>query len=128
MSTFKGYIAVVLDTASVAKLKEAFPPAFPNIFYHHVTVAYMPDTADEAFDFYEEGDVVSFETAFAPVVLSGVQCIRVDGVKSVNRNPHITLSVEPGTSPAKSNEVLLLSEKELAPSIELKGTVVYNRF
>ena len=128
MSIFRGYISIALDTDSVSKLKEAFPPTFPNIFYHHVTVAYMPDTADEAFDFYGEGDTVSFETAFAPVVFAGVQCIRVDGVRSTNRYPHITLSTEPGTSPAKSNEVLLERGTEPAPSIKLKGTAVYNRF
>lgn len=43
-----GYLAVVLDPASRATLLEVFPPAFPDVIAHHVTVARgVPKPADD---------------------------------------------------------------------------------
>ena len=37
-----GYLAVVLDKASQARLLEKFPPSHSKVFAHHVTVAFKP--------------------------------------------------------------------------------------
>lgn len=44
-----GYIAVLLDETSRTKLLEVFPPQFPDVIAHHITVVYGVPKPDDEF-------------------------------------------------------------------------------
>jgi hypothetical protein len=98
------FVSAVLTQASQDALLEAFPPAHPNVYGHHMTMAYKPSNA--ALDRYEPmlGERLQLRVIGYAEDESG-QAVVVDGL-SENAKPHITISVADGVGPAYSNSLL----------------------
>jgi len=93
------YSALFVD--NVGELKQMFPPVYPNVFYHHSTIAFNPpDAAD-----IEVGKKVLLPV-IGRITTDKVDALIVKNPKSKNANPHITLSTAIGVKPFESNVAL----------------------
>lgn len=103
-----GYLAVVLSEESAKTLKDAFPPAHPAEYYHHMTVVFRPSEEVLA----EYGSLLGKEMTLFVV---GYACDEKGQAVKVcpplelvveKAHPHITLSCANGVKPVYSNELL----------------------
>lgn len=99
-------VAAVLTPESKAKLLARVPSIHPNVRANHVTLAFNPE--QEIYDrkyLAQVGRRVRVRVVGATQDAK-VQAVRVDGVTSENKTPHITISTAAGVNPAYSNELL----------------------
>ena len=105
MNKSSSYIAVVLDKKSVNFLKEKIPPMYKKVFYHHMTVAYMP--SDIIYKKYEDSIGKQVELNVIGFCFDNKgQAAIVETNLSENKVPHITLSCDKNTNPVYSNTLL----------------------
>lgn len=92
------YEALFVDNTS--KLKQMFPPVHPNVFYHHMTIAFAPKELK-----YPEnlGQKVRLEI-IGRITTDKVDALLVNSSMSSNKYPHITLSTAEGVKPFESNK------------------------
>jgi hypothetical protein len=108
-----GYIALVLDEESRSKLLTAYPPRFPDIIAHHITLAFGIPLSQDILD--------GFISVFGNSIVEVVGCVSGGGVDAavvrVNGNLyrpdtkvfHITLSIDrsTGVKPVDANKLLV---------------------
>ena len=127
MSRRKGYLAVVLDDASVTKL---IARSFHNhVYCHHVTMVYKP--TPKQWQKYDHllGTKVDFVAIGIAEDRRG-QAALVKGVLSENVHPHVTIGCSPSTEPVYSNELLERAKRHKRIKrcrIKLSGTVQFIR-
>lgn len=97
------YSAVILDAASKNKLLEMFGNKIPKgwtIFAHHMTIT-MGELKDKA-DIGKEVTLTVTHVGLSDMAMA----VRVEGYKSKNETPHVTLAVNPnGGLPKMSNDI-----------------------
>lgn len=106
------YLGAFLTEASREKLLAAVPPRYPNVYAHHLTVAFKP-TAERvaAFPF---GQTVTLKVVgFAADDRAQAAVVETD--LSENARPHVTVSVAEGAKPIHSNRMLEVTPVELLP-------------
>lgn len=119
MNNLNGYIAIVLDEKSANSLKEAIPPIHQKLFYHHMTIAYMPD--ELIYKKYENSLGKQIELSITGFCFDERgQTAIVETNLSEKEVPHITLSCEENTKPVYSDT--LLKNKPNYKSVNLKVT------
>lgn len=84
------------------ELKGKYPPVFPNIFYHHSTIEFKPNSIQnlpigERIDLKINGRLTTEK----------VDVLLVDNPLSKNEYPHITLSTNNGVKPFESNSEII---------------------
>ena len=83
-----------------SKLKQEFPPVYPNTFYHHMTIAFapkelkMPDKIGERIKLKVIGRLTTDK----------IDALLIESDVSSNKYPHITLSTAEGIKPFESNK------------------------
>lgn len=98
-----GYIAAVLDEASSAALRKL--AVHPDVYCHHVTLAYRP--TQEVWEKY-----VGMVMTRVELIAVGMkrdekgQAVLIEGIRSENAHPHVTVSCAGGVRPNYSNELL----------------------
>ena len=102
----KGYQAFELDNSSREKLREVFPPKFPEFIGHHITYRMgVPETL-------ELPEATSFVVVGYACDDNGLEClvVEVDGTTTRldGKTYHITWSLDrsAGFKPVSSNEVI----------------------
>lgn len=120
------YIAVVLSSESRELLldwcSDNIGPPLDREIAHHVTLKYQPDTAE--LSQYRVGSTVNIKVIGYAADDRAQAVLVTCPVKCQNANPHVTISVKPGTQPKYSNELLSLGYKK-ADGPSLKGTIEY---
>ncbi len=124
MSERQGILWFVLDEASSERLRQAVPPRFATLYYHHMTLQH--GVGAPAVEQYI-GKPWTVE-AYAAAYNDEVQACRVraDGLPDMYGVPHITLSTAPGVKPFAS-VAMLQGKHEEAPiePLPLTGTVAF---
>ena len=95
MTYIKYHALFVNDSKS---LMDLFPPIYDDIYYHHSTIQFEPQSIDNI----EIGKVTKLNV-IGHLTTSKVDVLLVENNKSTNQYPHITLSTTPSTPPAESN-------------------------
>lgn len=119
------YIGVFLTPESRSKLLRTFPPQHQDIKADHVTLVFKPKDSDLAG--FQIGQRVQFQVVGYAVDQKG-QAVAVRLPPDVNRlsknkNPHITISVSPGTKPVYSNVLLDQGEVSSVRPLTLEGVL-----
>ena len=120
------YTAVVLDRDSACRLLERVKDVVPagwSLYCHHVTVNLGTKDRGPMKDI-ELGSV--FEMTVVSLGSSPKAiAVAVDGVPSLNENPHITCGIAPGAKPKDSNEITdwVCASSPGRPWLMLKGTL-----
>ncbi len=91
------YTALFVDDSDA--LKEKYPPVHANVFYHHSTIAFKPKERKDNLNVGEKHRIA----IIGRVTSEKVDVLLVNNEKSVNDNPHITLSTAEGVRPSISN-------------------------
>lgn len=127
MNKLIGYIAVVLDEKSVKYLKEVIPPIHKKIFYHHMTIAYMP--SDDIYEKFKEREgeqvelnIIGFcfdEKGQATLVKTDIY---TEGI------PRITLSCEENTKPVYSGVLIKSRTNYKDINIKVSGEIQIIRY
>lgn len=119
MNNLNGYIAVILDEESVNSLKDAIPPIHKKLFYHHMTIAYIPD--ELVYKKYEHNIGKQVELHITGFCFDDKgQAAIVETNLSEKEVPHVTLSCEENTKPVYSDT--LLKSKTNYKNVNLKIT------
>lgn len=120
------YFSIILDESDQNYLKRMRCVAHPRLFCHHVTVAFNP-TLEQIAQFTPLIGRRFVFNATSLVTDEKGQAMRVEGVPSLNKHPHITISCAEGVSPVYSNELLDKIEgvRVFGFNIELSGTMHY---
>jgi hypothetical protein len=122
MNNFNGYIAIVLDEKSVRFLKEAVPPMHPKLFYHHMTIAYMPD--ESIYEKYKNDIGKEIELTITGVCSDDKgQAAIVETNFSEKEVPHVTLSCEENTKPVYSDTLLKTKPNYKGINLKIAGKV-----
>jgi hypothetical protein len=110
MPQAKTFVYAELTPESKQKLESILPYKHPQHFGHHITIDWDVD-----FAFYK--DIIGKKFKLKVDTLAGdnkIEAIRVDligtGLRSVNKNPHITWSADTGINPYYSNYMLYVTE------------------
>ncbi|MEI6728874.1 MAG: hypothetical protein WCK98_04490 [bacterium] len=110
MPLAKTFVYAELTQESKHKLEAAIPYKFAEHFGTHITIDWDVD-----FDLYK--DIIGKKFKLKVGTLAGdnkIEAIRVDligtGLRSVNKNPHITWSADTGVNPYYSNFMLYVAE------------------
>jgi len=121
LETTVTFTGVKLDRPSKDTLKEIFtPPPEWSVHIDHVTIKLGAYTlADKEKFGYEIGDVVNFH-AIELGMSDKAMAVKVEGVLSTNKIPHVTLAVAPHGKPKNSNDI---KEWMPMPKIPLSGVV-----
>lgn len=90
------YSAFFIDEPGT--LKSMFPPIYPNLYYHHLTIEFAPQSTANL----EVGRKVNLKI-IGRITTNKVDALLVDNSKSRNKYPHITLSTAQGVKPVESN-------------------------
>lgn len=119
-------IQIILDGSSRAQLLSSFPPMHPNVFAHHITVAFKPSVEQAARLAEECGREVDINIA-GEASDENCQAVLVSGVDSNNKMPHITISCADGVKPVYSNELLEKTPKHelVMQNMSLKGILTF---
>lgn len=120
----QGFIAAVLDKESEEKLKKL--AIHPNIYCHHMTLAYRPDfEAWERYQDFLDKDITLVTIGMAKDDKG--QAVLIEGCPSENTYPHITISCADGVTPKYSNE--MFSRQKTEPiDIKLRARVEFIPF
>ena len=122
MNNLNGYIAVVLDENSVNSLKEAIPPIHQKLFYHHMTIAYMPD--ELVYKKYEDSIGKQVELSVTGFCFDDkCQVAIVETNLSEKEVPHVTLSCEENTKPVYSDTLLRNKTNYKVINLKITGEV-----
>jgi len=119
----RGYFAAVLTTDSSEALKRL--AVHPDIYAHHVTLAYLPDAATYAKYAPRLGEQINIKVI--GLADDGKAQAAVVETESENDNPHITISCEPGVKPVYSNEMLKKTPIKSA-KMDLKANIEFIQF
>lgn len=110
MPLAKTFVYAELTEESKSKLEATIPYKFPQHFGTHITIDWDVD-----FDLYK--DIIGKKFKLKVDTLASddkIQAIRVNltgsGLRSVNKNPHITWSADIGVNPYYSNFMLYVTE------------------
>ena len=95
MTYIKYHALFVNDSKS---LMDLFPPIYDDIYYHHSTIQFEPQSTDTI----EIGKITKLKI-IGQLTTSKVDVLLVENPKSINQYPHITLSTTPATPPVESN-------------------------
>lgn len=120
----EGIVWLKLSKQSIQKLKNAFPPNYPNTFYDHVTLVFGTQR-----NLFEDiiGDSATI-VVYAYAKNHQVEAARVqhDGLPDTYGVPHITLSTQLGIKPFASVRMLQEDhyEKTVSP-LELEGVIEF---
>lgn len=90
------YSAVFISNEE--ELKRKYKPVHPNIFYHHSTIEFKPESV--------EGLPIGLKIKMAitgRLTTDKVDVLLVDNKLSAKKNPHITLSTAEGIKPYESD-------------------------
>ncbi len=104
------YTALFVDDSEL--LKQKYPPVHKNEFYHHSTISFKPKEGEKGVNIGEKYSI----KIIGRVKSDLVDVLLVDNKKSLNKNPHITLSTAEGIKPFKSNE-------EIAKAIDANNVI-----
>ncbi len=99
-----GYLAIILTPESQKVLLNKFPPLYPKVFAHHITVAFKPTT--EVYDQYKSyiGSLVTLSVyGYAHDEKCEAVVVKTDVLK--NTESHITISTN-GVAPVYSKTLL----------------------
>ena len=130
------YLAFVLDQPSVQKLLEFYPPKFPIIHGHHVTIFFPKNKIEYQIikNLFEQYKRVTSIEVLHERVNSASQCVAVkfngdliqsgDLIRSDDSFYHITISHEKFTKPSFSN-FLKEEDKTVSHVLQLSGTVQF---
>ncbi len=91
------YEAFFIEEPTV--LKTEFPPVHPNIFYHHLTVAFKPESLVNP-ELLGRG---AWLKVVGQLTTDKVDVLIVETSYSIKKFPHITLSTAEGVKPSESN-------------------------
>lgn len=121
-----GYVAVLLDEVSRHKLLEVFPPQFPDVIAHHVTVVHGVPKPGEAFlgtkHTIKVIGHVSDDSLEALVVQLDGKLQRVDG-----KIYHITWSLDKakGRKAMQSNDLIKAAGFVPVDAVTVTGTMQF---
>ena len=115
-------VQAVLTPKSQRKLLQMVPPVHPNIYAHHVTMAFNPDLETLARYQPMEGQRVRIPVV-AVAVDDKAQAVLV-GAESENEYAHITISTADGVGPVYSNDLLASADHQHVPLFTLEANVV----
>lgn len=104
------YSALFVD--DISSLKAKYPPVHTNEFYHHSIIAFRPKDGKDGLNVGEKDTIA----IIGRVTSDKVDVLLVENEKSLNDNPHITLSTAEGVEPFASNS-------EIAKAIEEKRVI-----
>ena len=107
MTYIKYHALFVNDSKS---LMDLFPPIYDDIYYHHSTIQFEPQSTDNI----KIGKVTKLNV-IGHLTTSKVDVLLVENNKSTNQYPHITLSTTLGTPPAESNSELKNNLDKIKP-------------
>lgn len=82
-----------------SRLKQEFPPVYPNTFYHHMTIAFGPKELKMPNKIGERTKL----KVIGRITTDKVDALLVETDISNNKYPHITLSTAEGVKPFESN-------------------------
>jgi hypothetical protein len=116
------FVSAVLTPKSHNMLLARVPPVHPNVYAHHVTMAFNPDEATLAYYRQFEGRRIRVPVT-AVVVDDKAQAVLV-GVESENDHPHITVSVAEGVKPRYSNDLFTVADLQHINIFTLEADVV----
>ena len=121
------YWAVKLDSSSVAKLLSKLPPIHPNVYAHHITLAFRPNEMEEELWSSRHGESVTLTVDKFAFDESG-QAVIVGGIdRSRGGIPHVTISCANGVKPVYSNTLLASGElHDLSESLNITGVILRN--
>jgi hypothetical protein len=102
------YTALLVDDP--AKLKRVFKPVHPNVYYHHSTIEFQPENADNI----EPGRKHKLKI-IGRLKTDRVDVLLVENPQSTNEIPHITLSTAEGVAPVESNQALKEAVEQSGP-------------
>lgn len=124
-----GYEAYVLTDHSRMEILRNFPPKFPDVIAHHITLAHGVPMRELS----TYGTEVTFET-YGYICDDGLETVLV---KPINGSPirpngqryHVTLSLDraKGRKPVQSNELISKGTWSATPLIRLVGVLQYLR-
>lgn len=98
-------IQVVLSDSEHNRLISIFPPKHPNVYAHHMTVAFKP--TKEQCERYSKFVGQEIEMPVITEVSDDkAQALLIDSIYSENEFPHITVSTAEGTKPSYSNQLI----------------------
>lgn len=109
------YTAIFFDEE---ELKRTFKPVHQNLFYHHSTIGFKPDTIDDL----NIGERIKVKI-LGRLTTEIVDCLLVDNKFSKNKYPHITLSTANGIKPFMSNKELEDKNNEIK---YYKNDIIFN--
>lgn len=126
-----GYIAFVLDDVSRARLLEAYPPKYPEVIAHHITLEFgVPRPPHEIIDGMRK--VITTAQVAGYVDGKGIEVVvcSINGVWYRTDDStwyHVTMSLdrEAGRKPFHSNIVLRQQGWEHSQPITLTGRVEF---
>jgi len=113
------YAALFLTPSSQTALLQAFPPFHPIVHADHVTLIFCP--TDETIGTLPLGTCVTIQVIseaqdqYGHAVLVQIADSRPE-VQTMNKYPHITISIAEGVSPVYSNT--LLANTEICRDVE----------
>lgn len=124
-TTGKGVLWLKLDNASRRRLRELYPPKYPNEFYDHVTLAFgVPKNSVEHLI-----GTTAQATVYAHAQNDKTEAVRVttDNLPDTYGVPHVTLSTQSGIEPFESVAMLQGDHEEsaISPPFVITGTIQF---
>jgi hypothetical protein len=107
MTYIKYHALFVNDSKSLMNI---FPPIYDDIYYHHSTIQFEPQSTDKI----EIGKITKLKI-IGQLTTSKVDVLLVENPKSINQYPHITLSTTPATPPVESNSEIKNNLDKIKP-------------
>lgn len=109
----KHYLAFVLGDKTVAELRRRYPPKYPRVITHHVTMAFDPTSFEGVHNMFDLGDLEIYALAYVDGEISGhgIDGFLVSIEDRVERvglpgKYHVTHSVTPPLKPVNTNDLL----------------------
>ena len=102
------FISAVLTEESRKRLLERVPPVHPNVYAHHVTMAYKPDPT--TLEYYRQMEGQRLRIPVTAMALDDKAQAVLVGAESENEHPHITISVAEGVEPRYSNDLFDIAD------------------
>lgn len=109
------YLAFVLGDSTVDELRRRFPPQFPRVVTHHVTLAFDPTSFEGVVNMFDIGNLEVYALAHVEGEINGkgIEAFLVSVGDRVERvglpgKYHVTHSLTPPLKPVNSNDLLHL--------------------
>jgi len=132
----KGYIAFVLDDNTKARILAAFPPKFPDVYAHHVTIIFgnnePSETMIEAYNLiFNIGNIKVVGYVRNDKIEALMVSINDTNLRLDDKIYHLTLSLDKanGAKPVQSNELFITNQVYMMTNhIQLTGKIEFIPF